>query len=133
MIDCTGCQLSCADLICVLVVFQHTDACFAYIAEADLTHPVTVSIGHYEVSITNDIKPRQILVMDLGRQANTLLDSITSVEQGLTASPCPATRLNEANGEYLKKVKDAFRTNLRSVTDSVSRLGSNLGKMVEEI
>ncbi|TGO66321.1 hypothetical protein BOTNAR_0063g00020 [Botryotinia narcissicola] len=121
MIDCTSCQLSCSDLMCLLVVFQHTDACFTHISKVDLTHATTVSIGGYEVSITNDIRPRQMLVMDLGRQANTLLDSITAVEETLAASPCAANRLNEVNSEFLKNVKDAFRANLQAVTDSVNR------------
>ncbi|TEY29567.1 hypothetical protein BOTCAL_0941g00010 [Botryotinia calthae] len=121
MIDCTSCQLSCSDLMCLLVVFQHTDACFTHISKVDLTHATTVSIGGYEVSITDDIRPRQMLVMDLGRQANTLLDSITAVEETLAASPCAANRLNEVNSEFLKNVKDAFRANLQAVTDSVNR------------
>jgi hypothetical protein len=132
MIDCTRCQISCSDLITILVVFQHTDACFAHIAKVDLAHAVTVSIGEYKVTITNDIKPRQMLVMDLGRQANTLLDSIASVERGLASEPCPATRLNEANGEYLKKVRDACRTNLQSAIDSVCAVTSQLETTVEE-
>lgn len=121
MIDCTSCQLSCSDLMCLLVVFQHTDACFTHILKVDLTHATTVSIGGYEVSIINDIRPRQMLVIDLGRQANTLLDSITAVEETLAASPCAANRLNEVNSEFLKNVKDAFRANLQAVTDSVNR------------
>lgn len=106
--------------MCLLVVFQHTDACFTHISKADLTHATTISIGDYEVSITNDIRPRQMLVMDLGRQANTLLDSIAAVERGLAASPCAANRLNKVNSEFLKNVKDAFRANLQAVTDSVN-------------
>ncbi|KAM0148229.1 hypothetical protein ACHAQE_009925 [Botrytis cinerea] len=121
MIDCTSCQLSCSDLMCLLLVFQHTDACFTHISKVDLAHATTVSIGGYEFSITNDIRPRQMLVMDLGRQANTLLDSITAVEETLAASPCAANRLNEVNSEFLKNVKDAFRENLQAATDSVNR------------
>ncbi|PQE17101.1 hypothetical protein CJF30_00003814 [Rutstroemia sp. NJR-2017a BBW] len=133
MIDCTRCQITCSDLLCILVVFQHTDACFGHIAKADLSHPVTISIGQYKVTVTNDTTPRQMLVMDLGRQANTLLDSIASVEQRLSSSPCAANRLNEANGEYLRKVKDAFRTNLQLVIDSVDAATSKPGKSGEEV
>ncbi|KAF7954960.1 uncharacterized protein EAE97_000219 [Botrytis byssoidea] len=122
MIDCTSCQLSCSDLMCLLVVFQHTDACFTHISKVDLTDATTVSIGGYEVSITNDIRPRQMLDMDLGRQANMLLDSITAVEETLAASPFAANRLNEVNSEFLKNVKDAFRANLQAVTDSVNKV-----------
>ncbi|KAM0173098.1 hypothetical protein ACHAPF_007013 [Botrytis cinerea] len=100
---------------------EHTNACFTHISKVDLTHATTVSIGGYEFSITNDIRPRQMLVMDLGRQANTLLDSTTAVEETLAASPCAANRLNEVNSEFLKNVKDAFRADLQAVTDSVNR------------
>ncbi|KAL4812951.1 major facilitator superfamily domain-containing protein [Aspergillus spinulosporus] len=74
LVGCPTCQISYADLVCVMAVLQQTEACFEHIAREGLsTSAIRVSVGDYEVPIGNEIKLGHILVMHLVAQANCLL------------------------------------------------------------
>lgn len=52
VVDCAGCEASCADLICIVAILQQTEDCFAYVAGAGravLSDSIEVSVGGYQV------------------------------------------------------------------------------------
>ncbi|OKL56413.1 hypothetical protein UA08_08057 [Talaromyces atroroseus] len=119
IIKCASCEISHADLVCIMAVFQHTDQCFDYIAKCDLaTACIQVSVGEYHVSLMNDLKLRRMLVMDLVQKARDLLSSLSSLGQKLLLSHPGASRLNKINLEYLQKVVQNSENYLRKITSS---------------
>ena len=134
MIDCASCQVSCTDLVCILAVFQQTNTCFEYIAQADpAAGAIKVSVGEYKVSMVNDVKLRRMLVMDLIKQANTVLDSLSSLGQNMFPSQLAMPgRLSRINLDYLQKVIENFKSHLRSITDSLDETGFESVGMLRE-
>ena len=121
MIDCASCQVSCTDLICILAVFQQTSTCFDYIARVDpVAGAFKVSVGKYKVSIANDVSVRRMLVMDLVKSANTILDSSNSLVQNMFPSQFSMLcRLSRTNLDYLQQVIKTFKAFLRSIAESL--------------
>lgn len=62
--ECTVCEVKCTDLICVMSVLQHTDACFDFLAKNKSSSPIKVSVGEYEVSGLDEAKLRHMLVSE---------------------------------------------------------------------
>lgn len=124
IVDCTSCQITCTDLICIMAVFQQTDTCFEYIANADLDSMIKVKFGGYEVPI-NDPKLRAMLVMNLIQQATMVLDAISTKGQTMLQALNPPSALAQANIGYLDKVTNDFRNVLRRVADSANDSGSS--------
>lgn len=123
IVDCTGCQIGCTDLICVMAVIQQTDTCFEYIAKADLDNAITVNFGGHDISI-NDPKLRAMLVINLIQQATMVLDAISAKGQSMLWALCPLTALAQANIGYLGTVIRDFRSVLRRITDTADKTGS---------
>lgn len=123
VVECSACRISCTDLICIMSVFQHTDACFEYIAHADLDGALTMTFGGCEVPI-NDPKLRAMLVMNLIQEATTVLDAIGTKGQTMLRNLCPPGPLAQANIGYLDTVIRDFRAVLRRVADAVDKSGS---------
>jgi hypothetical protein len=124
IINCASCEISHADLVCIMAVFQHTDKCFDYIAKCDLANAfIKVSVGEYQVSLMNDLKLRRMLVMDLVQKARELLSSLSALGQKLLLSQPSAGRLNKINLEYLREVVQNSETYLRKITNSCDKEG----------
>ncbi|PVI05409.1 hypothetical protein DM02DRAFT_610715 [Periconia macrospinosa] len=123
VVECTACRISCTDLICTMSVFQHTDTCFKYIANADLDDAITMSFGGCEVPV-NDPKLRAMLVMNLIQEATTVLDAISAKGQTLLRNLCSPGPLAQANIGYLDTVIHDFRTVLGLVADEVDKSGT---------
>jgi len=123
VVECTACRISCTDLICTMSVFQHTDTCFKYIANADVDGAITMSFGGCEVPV-NDPKLRAMLVMNLIQEATTVLDAISTKGQTMLRSLCPPGPLAQANIGYLDTVIHDFRAVLRLVADEVDKNGT---------
>ena len=121
MIDCVSCQVSCTDLICILAVFQQTSTCFEYIARVDpVAGAFQVSVGKYKASIPNDVNVRRMLVMDLVKSANTILDSSNSlVRKMFPSQPALLCRLSRSNLDYLQQVIKSFKAFLQSIVESL--------------
>ncbi|KAL3481332.1 hypothetical protein BJX99DRAFT_163634 [Aspergillus californicus] len=120
LIKCTDCQVSYADLVCVVAVLQQTGTCFEHIANEGLsTSGIRVSVGAYEIPIGNESKLGQILVMDLVAQANCLLSLLRSRGDSLVQSQSTTQdRLTQINMDYLQEVVKSFEHTLRSIAES---------------
>lgn len=118
IIDCTGCRITCTDLICMMSVFQQTDMCFDYISRAELDGSMKLTFGGCEIHI-DDPNLRAMLVMDLVQQANMVLDTISTKGQTMLRALGSPSLLARANIGYLETVIGDFRKLLRSVADLV--------------
>ncbi|GFF53762.1 uncharacterized transcriptional regulatory protein C1327.01c [Aspergillus udagawae] len=129
LIKCASCQLSYADLVCIVAVLQQTGTCFEHIASAGLAaSAIKVCVGQYEVPIANGIKLRHMLVMDLVAQANCLLSLLRNRGQSLVESqPATRDRLTQINIDYMQEVVKSFEHTLRSIADSLEKPASDGG------
>jgi len=125
IVDCTGCKITCTDLICIMAAFQQTDTCFEYIVKADLDSAIKMSLGGYEVPI-NDPKLRGMIVMTLIHQAISVLDAISSKGQRMIQMLCTPSPLAQINIGYLETVIGDFRNVLRRVADLADKATSPL-------
>ncbi|KAJ5408175.1 hypothetical protein N7509_002058 [Penicillium cosmopolitanum] len=125
-INCKRCKIGPVDLVCIVTVFQQTAACFDHIAKSSLDGSMKVGVGSYEVSLTDDITFKRMLVMNHIKQANTLLDSMNIFCQNLCLSQDGLPRnvmnrspacLNQLNLNYVREVTTNFRTFFRLITD----------------
>jgi hypothetical protein len=123
IVNCTDCQISCTDLICIMAVLQQTDTCFEYIATADLDSIITVNFGGHDIPINNP-KLRAMLVTNIIQQTTVVLDAISNKGQSMLRALCPSTALAQANIGYLETVIRDFKNVLRTVADSVDETGS---------
>jgi hypothetical protein len=122
IMNCSSCEISHADLVCIMAVFQHTDNCFDYIAKCDLANAfIKVSVGEYQVSLLSDLKLRRMLVIDLVQKAKELLSSLSSLGQQLFLSRPDAGRLNKINLDYLQEVVQNSEGYLRRIMVSFER------------
>ncbi|KAK0724662.1 hypothetical protein B0H67DRAFT_568467 [Lasiosphaeris hirsuta] len=117
IIDCTSCQITCTDLICMMAVFQQTDSCFDYISRAELDGSMKLNFGGHEIPI-DDPNLRAMLVMDLVQQATMVLDAISTKGQTMLRMLGSPSLLARANIGYLETVIGDFRKLLRAVADS---------------
>ncbi|KAI2463312.1 hypothetical protein F4781DRAFT_126968 [Annulohypoxylon bovei var. microspora] len=124
MIDCGNCQLSSPDLICAITVFQETSACFKQITKPDSSSVVKLIVGGYEVAVTDRNKLRSVLVMDLVKQANCLLDSLSNLGENMFLTRPAPDRLAQVHLDYLRALIQDFRDTLRLVTDSMWEVDS---------
>ena len=116
IVDCTGCRITCTDLICMMAVFQQTDMCFEYISKAELDSSIKLNFGGHEISI-HDPNLRAMLVMDLVQQATMVLDAISTKGQSMLKALGSPSLLARANIGYLETVIGDFRKLLRTVAD----------------
>jgi hypothetical protein len=119
IIDCTGCQIGCNDLICIIAILQKTDVCFEYLAKADLHSAIRMSFGGTEVPI-NDPKLRAMLVMNLIQQATMVLDSLSIKGQDMLRALGTPHTLAQINIEYLETAIEDFRVVLRKAAELAS-------------
>lgn len=112
VVDCTGCEASCTDLICIVAILQQTEDCFAYVAGADLSTSIRVCVGSYQVSGVGDAGLRHVIVMDLVNQAGALLDCINSMADKMLRQLKVGCRLGRINIEYLKTVAMDYKVNV---------------------
>ncbi|ETS84284.1 hypothetical protein PFICI_02309 [Pestalotiopsis fici W106-1] len=123
IVDCRKCDINCTDLICIMSIFQEADVCFDYIANADIDGPITVSLGSYQTVVDElDAKHwRRMLVMQLVRRGNDLLNSISAKSQDMLRHLNPGCRLGRTNVDYLEAVirnsKDNFQRIIREFHD----------------
>ncbi|KAF7554603.1 hypothetical protein G7Z17_g2760 [Cylindrodendrum hubeiense] len=122
ILDCTGCQISCTDLICMVAVFQKTDTCFEYIGKADLDSAIKLSLGGHELPI-NDPKLRAMLVMNLIQQATMVLDAISIRGQTMLRTLCIPSPQAQANIAYLETVITEIKDVLQKVAGSADKTG----------
>jgi hypothetical protein len=129
LIKCASCQVSYADLVCIVAVLQQTGTCFERIASGGLAaSAIKVCVGQYEVPIANEIKLRHMLVMDLVAQANCLLSLLRNRAQSLVESqPATRDRLTQINIDYMQEVVKSFEHTLRSIADSLEKPASDGG------
>ncbi|THC91342.1 hypothetical protein EYZ11_009207 [Aspergillus tanneri] len=121
-----GCYVGPVDLVCIMTVFEQTAACFDYIAKSGFDGTVKVGIGNYCVSLTDDASLKRMLVLDLVKQANELLDSISALAQNMfvaqsepgvkTMNRSPAC-LNQLNLDYVREAIASFKKLFRLITD----------------
>ncbi|KAF1817238.1 hypothetical protein P152DRAFT_12438 [Eremomyces bilateralis CBS 781.70] len=116
IVDCTGCQIGCTDLICMVAIFQRTDACFEYIANADQDSSIPMSFGGLDVPI-NDPKLRAMLVMNLIQQATMVLDAVSIKGQDMLRALGAPSALAQTNIDYLETVIRDFREVLRKAAE----------------
>ncbi|KAK4178431.1 hypothetical protein QBC36DRAFT_104966 [Triangularia setosa] len=122
IVDCTACQLTCTDLICMMSVFQQTDSCFDHISRAEVDGSIKLNFGGHEISI-NDPNLRAMLVMDLVQHATMVLDAISTKGQTMLRALGTPSLLARANIGYLETVIGDFRKLLRTVADQANSPG----------
>lgn len=120
-----GCYMGPVDLVCIMTVFEQTAACFDYIAKSGFDETVKVGIGNYCVSL-DDASLKRMLVLDLVKQANKLLDSVSALAQNMFAAQnepgakaigrSPAC-LNQLNLDYVREAIASFKKLFRLITD----------------
>ncbi|KAM0809539.1 putative Zn(2)-C6 fungal-type domain-containing protein [Seiridium cardinale] len=117
IVSCESCSVNCTDLICIMAVFQEADICFEYIAKGDIDRAINVSMGSYEMAVSEqDAKQwRRMLVIQLLRRANELLDTISARGQAMLKSLDPGCRLGRVNIEYLEAVIGNSRENFQHI------------------
>jgi hypothetical protein len=113
-----GCHVNPVDLVCIMAVFEQTAACFDYIAKSGFGGTVKVGIGAYCISLTDDASLKRMLVLDLIKQANVLLDSVCALAEDMFMSRSksvvkvmnrsPAC-LNQINRDYVREAAANFR------------------------
>jgi hypothetical protein len=101
-----------------MAVFEQTAACFDYIAKSGFGGTVKVGIGAYCISLTDDASLKRMLVLDLIKQANVLLDSVCALAEDMFMSRSksvvkvmnrsPAC-LNQINRDYVREAAANFR------------------------
>lgn len=121
-----GCHVGLVDLVCIMTVFEQTAACFDFIAKSGFDGTVKVGIGNYYVSLTDDVSLKCVLVSDLVKQANALLDSLNNLahdmvvsrrEPGFKAMSRSPVCLNQLNLNYLREATASFKKLFRLITD----------------
>ncbi len=117
-LDCARCEVSYADLICILAVFQQTNTCWEHLTEIDLFGGIRVSVGKYEVPIVNNTELRRMLILDLIKQARMLLDSLRSLGQNVSLLQHERGRLTQVNLSYLQAVIENFTNVFGSIINS---------------
>lgn len=122
IVDCTSCQLTCTDLICMMAVFQQTDTCFEYISKAELDSSIKLNFGGHEIPI-DDPNLRAMLVMNFVQQATMVLDAISTKGQTMLRALGSPSLLARANIGYLETVIGDFRQLLRTVADLADKSG----------
>jgi hypothetical protein len=113
-----GCHVNPVDIVCIMTVFEQTAACFDYIAKSGFDGTVKVGIGAYCISLTDDASLKRMLVLDLIKQANMLLDSLCALAEDMFMSRSksgvkvmnrsPAC-LNQLNLDYVREVAASFK------------------------
>lgn len=120
---CEACGVNCTDLICIMAVFQEVDGCFEYVAKGEIAGEIKVSIGSYEIeagSSDQDAKEwRMMLVRQLVRRADRLLDSISATGQDMLRRLDPECRLGRVNIDYLEAVIRNSRENLHRTIEGL--------------
>lgn len=129
IISCSQCKIGPVDLVSILTVFQQTASCFNHNANSSVDGTIKLDVGAYKVSLMNDILFKRMLVDNLVRQANALLDSLTSFGQSLFLSPQTQTRmdrspacLNQLNLSCLREVVMSFKGFFVLITDASADL-----------
>ena len=110
-----------------MAVFQEADICFDYIAKGDIDRAINVSMGSYEMAVDDqDAKEwRKMLVLQLVRRANELLDSISAKGDDMLRNLDPGCRLGRVNVQYLKAVIGNSREGFREIVEG---FGNGEGK-----
>ncbi|KAB8212596.1 hypothetical protein BDV34DRAFT_184256 [Aspergillus parasiticus] len=121
-----GCYVGPVDLVCIMSVFEQTAVCFDYIAKSGFDGTVKVGIGNYCVSLNDDASLKRMLVLDLVRQADALLDSVSVLAQNMfvslnepsakTLNRSPAC-LNQLNLDYVREATASFKKLFRLITE----------------
>lgn len=125
LVTCTQCKIAPVDIASILSVFQQTASCFNYIVNSSVDGTIKLDMGGYKVNVMCDILFKRLLIVNLVRQANAMLDSLTSLGQGQFLSPQTQTRihrspacLNQLNMSYLREVNNSFKGFFRLITDA---------------
>lgn len=128
IVGCGACSVNCTDLICIMAVFQEVDGYFEYVATGELDGPIKVSMGSYEVEIGVDSQDaqewRRMLVVQLVRRAERLLDSISATGQDMLRQLDPGCRLGRVNIDYLETVIANSRENLQHTVRRLEKAGT---------
>lgn len=128
IVGCGACSVNCTELICIMAVFQEVDGCFEYVATGELDGPIKVSIGSYEVEIGMNYQDAQewriMLVVQVVRRAERLLDSISATGQDMLRQLDPGCRLGRVNIDYLETVIANSRENLQHIVRRLEKTGT---------
>lgn len=128
VVGCGACRVNCTELICIIAVFQEVDACFEYVATGEIDGSIKASMGSYEVEIgVGDQEAqewRRMLVTQLVRRADRLLDSISATGQDMLRQLDPGCRLGRVNIDYLETVIANSRENLHRIVEGLEKAGT---------
>lgn len=127
-VNCLNCKITSVELVCILTVFQQTGFCFNQIVKSGFGNRIKIAIGDYQVRLNDDPKFKSILVLNLVKQASSLLDTIELRRQSflLHGDHSQIHRRNESqssegldrlNLHYTQEVITNFRKLFRLITD----------------
>ncbi|KAH6652738.1 hypothetical protein BKA67DRAFT_606054 [Truncatella angustata] len=125
-VSCSHCRIGPVDLVCILTAFQQTASCFNRITKSGLDDNIQIGIGEYQIQLNDDPGLKCALVMNLVRQANTLLDALDNLGENMSlaenstgrgaVSRSPAC-LNQLNLQYVQEVVFNFRKLFRLMSN----------------
>jgi hypothetical protein len=125
-VSCSQCQLGPVDLVFIVTIFQQTAACFNHIIKSGLDGAMKVGLGDYEVSLIDGGIFKRMLVVNLVKQANKLLDTLGTLSQNFLTSQEVTYRkvmnrspacLTLANLSYVREVIANFKKFFDSVME----------------
>ena len=107
------------DLVCTMSVFEQTASCFDYIAKSGFDGNSKVGTKNFCGSVANSVSIKQMLVLDLVRQSETLLSSVGAITQkmmvpprqkdsGIIAMNRSPVCLNQLNLAYIREATATF-------------------------
>ncbi|OOF92395.1 hypothetical protein ASPCADRAFT_8676 [Aspergillus carbonarius ITEM 5010] len=114
-----GCYMGPVDLVCTMSVFEQTASCFDYIAKSGFDGNSKVGTKNFCGSVANSVSIKQMLVLDLVRQSETLLSSVGAITQkmmvpprqkdsGIIAMNRSPVCLNQLNLAYIREATATF-------------------------
>lgn len=128
IVSCGACNVNCTELICIMAVFQELDGCFEYVAMGELEGSIKVSMRSYELELgLNDQEAqewRRMLVVQLVRRAERLLESISETGQDMLRRLDPGCKLGRVNINYLDAVIGNSRENLHQIVERLGNAGT---------
>ena len=121
-----GCAVTPVDLVCIMSVFEQTAVCFDFIAKSGVYETIQVGIGNYSVSVADDASLKRMLVLNLTKQADEFLDTVSATAHEMflaqhgkrlrTTGRSPAC-LNQLNLDYVREATASFKKLFRLITD----------------
>ncbi|GAW14699.1 hypothetical protein ANO14919_041020 [Xylariales sp. No.14919] len=113
-IDCDRCPVSPGDLVRLMSVVHETSRCFSLITKPDDSEVLKVVIGGHEMAVSSQEKLRDMVVFDLVKRADALLQSLSQIGSKLVADQGVPDNITKVHMGYFQTLIRDFVKVLRS-------------------